>query len=223
MQLHARHPNLAPGALPDLSLPLTPKVAGCWLFDEGAGGAVLDSGLFGNHGELIGGVKRAAGPALEFDGIGAHASIRHSPSLMPARITVVVRTRNLAAPAAFDTFLIKCSNSSWHDGYGLFYDSPTLLKFWVGDFAAGGVAQITVDPLAPNTFVGTYDGNAVRIFANGFSGSTMAYSGGITPNTGPLEFGRGRDNAYNINGLLSSVTILDFARAAEDALRLSSN
>ncbi len=49
----------------------------------------------------------------------------------------------------------------------------------------------------------------------------MTFTGGINPNTGPLEFGRGRSDSFNINGLISQVTILDYALALEDALRVS--
>ena len=88
--------------MPDSSLAFARNVAGMWLFDEGAGEAVLDSGFYGNHGTLVGGVKRAAGPALQFDGVSGHVSVPHSLLLMPTRITVIVRTRNLVTPAQFE-------------------------------------------------------------------------------------------------------------------------
>ena len=36
-------------------------------------------------------------------------------------------------------------------------------------------------------------------------------SGIITQNTAPLELGRGRDNAYNIDGILRWVQVFDIA------------
>ncbi len=66
---------------------------------------------------------------------------------------------------------------------------------------------------------GTFLGAVVGLFANGTEGTPMNYSGGITANTGLLEFGRGRDNAFNINGLISQVTILDFALDTDAARR----
>ena len=92
---------------------------------------------------------------------------------------------------------------------------------WVTHYNTGGIAQITVDPLALNTVVAAYDGSQVRICANGVAGTSMNYSSGITPSAGPLEFGRGRSDSFNINGLIYQVTILDFALPLEDALRLS--
>ena len=219
--LHSRNSSLGLGAMPDSARAFVQNVRGCWLFDEGAGDAVLDSGFYGRHGTLVGGVKRTAGPALEFDGVTGYASIPHSLSLTPARITVIVCTRNLVAPAQYETFLIKSTDANWGDGYGMFYDSPTLMKFWVTHYNNGGVAQITVDPLAKNTVVATYDGSQVRICVNGVAGTMMVYPSGILPGTGPLEFGRGRADSFNINGLIYQVTILDYALAPEDALRAS--
>jgi len=222
VQLHIRTPGIALGAMPDTSLPFARNVVGMWHFDEGAGDAVLDSGFYGNHGVLVGGVKRAAGPALQFDGVTGFASVPHSPTLMPSRITVIVRTRNLVAPVQYETFLVKATDANWLDGYGMYYDSATLLKFWVSHYSSGGIAQIAVDPLAENTVVGTYDGNQVRLCANGIAGSKMTFTGGITATAGPLELGRGRSDSFNINGFIRHGTILDFALPLEDALRLSS-
>ena len=141
---------------------------------------------------------------------------------MPSRITVIVRTRCLAMPGQFDCILIKATDGNWNNGYGLWYDTPsTLVKFHVSHSSSGGISQITVDPLADNTFVATYDGTSVRLYANGIAGSKMTYTFGITPTTGPLEFGRGRSDAFTINGFIHQVTILDYALAHEDALRLS--
>ena len=207
--------------MPDSARAFAQNVRGCWVFDEGAGDAVLDSGFYGNHGVLVGGVKRAAGPALQFDGVTGHASVPHSPSLMPSRITVIVRTRNLVTPVQYETFLVKATDANWGDGYGMYYDSATLLKFWVTHYNAGGISQIAVDPLAENTIVGTYDGASIRVCANGVAGSKMTYTAGITSNTGPLEFGRGRSDSFNINGFIRRVTILDYAVPLEEALSLS--
>ncbi len=102
----------------------------------------------------------------------------------------------------------------------MYYDSATLLKFWVTNYSSGGVSQIAVDPLAENTVVGTYDGTSIRLCANGVAGSKMT-TGGINANTGPLEFGRGRSDSFNINGLIRRVTILDYALPLEEALHVS--
>ena len=223
--LHTRTPGIRLGAMPDTSLPFARNVVGMWHFDEGAGNTALDSGLYANHGELVGNVRRALtprGPALQFDGISSYVSVPHTESLMPSRITVIVRTRCLAMPAQFDCILIKATDGNWNNGYGLWYDSPSsLVKFYVSHSSSGGISQITIDPLAENTFVGTYDGASIRLCANGIAGSTMTYTGGITPTTGPLEFGRGRGDLFTINGFIYQVTILDYALPPDEALRAS--
>src|SRR5688500_9221071 len=113
--LHTRTPGIYLGAMPDSSLPFARNVVGMWHFDEGAGNAVLDSGIYGIHGELAAGAKRAEtarGPAVQFDGISSYVSVPHSESLMPSRITVMVRMRCLAMPSQFDCFLIKATDGN---------------------------------------------------------------------------------------------------------------
>ena len=219
---HSHAPILPLGAMTDSAHPFARNVAGEWRFDEGAGERVLDSGFYGNHGTLVGGASRVAGPGVEFDGITGHASVPHSPILQPSQITVIIRVQNVTTPAPFDALLMKSSNTSWHDGYGIHYDPSTVMNFWVGDFAIGGIAQISVNPLAVTTLVGTYDGSVVRVFANGVEGASMNYSGGISLTAGPLEFGRGRGNEYNVHAVVYFVTILNAALPREEARRLSS-
>ena len=210
--------------MPDSSLPFAQNVVGDWQFYEGAGGTALDSGLYGNHGEFMDGAKRAMtprGPALQIDGISGHVSVPHSPILMPlTRITVIVRTRNLVNPGQFDMILIKANDGNWHQGYGIWYDATNVAKFYVTRHDTA-FASVTVNPLVDNMLVGTYDGAVVRLFANGVEGTPMNYSGGILLSTGPLEFGRGRSDSFNINGFIYSVTILNIALPPEEARRVS--
>jgi len=44
---------------------------------------------------------------------------------------------------------------------------------------------------------------------DGIEGTPYITSGIITQNTAPLKLGRGRDNLYNINGILRWVQIFD--------------
>src|SRR5688500_18224395 len=116
---------------------------GIWTFAESAGNLAADHSALGNHGTLIGGARRVAardGHAIELDGITQYVSVPHSASLMPKRITVAVRTRNLVTPAEFDVVLTKCADGNWNNGYGIFYGSGGgTVKFFISHFSAGGV------------------------------------------------------------------------------------
>ena len=198
---------------------------GVWMFAESAGSLAVDHSALGNHGTLNGGAKRVAardGHAIELDGISQYVSVPHSASLMPKRLTVAVRTRNLVTPAEFDVILIKCTDANWNDGYGIFYGSGGgTVKFFVTHFSTGGVATASVTPTADMILVGTYDGATSRLFVNGVEGSPASYSGGISACTAPLELGRGRSDVFNINGHLHWVQIYDYALPREEARLLS--
>src|SRR5437660_850013 len=106
-------PNEPPflGALNDLSDPLTQHLVGAWHFQEGAGGTAVDSGLYGNHGTLVGGADRYGG-GIRLDGITGYVNVPHSPILMPSdSITVKVCTRNLVIPALYDVILMKTTSA----------------------------------------------------------------------------------------------------------------
>ena len=230
MNFHTRDPR--PGAqrpMPGINTALQYRLGrppvGIWTFAEAAGNLVIDHGPLANHGALIGGPKRVAardGHAVELDGLTQYISVPHTAALMPKRLTVAVKTRNLVNPAEFDVILMKCGDSNWTDGFGLHYSSPTtVVKFFVGHFSTGGIAQVSMTPAAETILVGTYDGAAVRLFANGAEGTPASYSGGITANTGPLEFGRGRSDSFNIHGQIHWVQLFDHALPPEEARLLS--
>jgi len=209
-----------PGAILDIMHPMVPHIAGAWWINEGAGSTVCDSGAYGNHGTLVGGARHNYG-GIELDGITGYVTVPHKEILMPADgITVIVRTRNLAVPALYDTILMKTTDAGWGDGYGFYYTGSNTVGFFAQNYAR--VATIMLSPQQDNTLVGTYDGNRVRIFANGIEGASFATTGIITPNTAPLELGRGRDNAYNINGILIWIQILNLALDRDSARQLSS-
>jgi len=204
-RFHAQKPML--GTPVDVQNPMTRHTMGCWLFTEGAGNTAVDSSLGGNHGTLVGGASRQ-GDSILLDGITGYVNVPHSPLLMPAQgITVAVKTRNLVIPAAYDVILMKTTNTGWGDGYGFYYVNANTVGFFVQNYSR--VATATLNPLAENTLVGTYDGSRIRIRVNGVEGTPYMQTGAITANTAPLELGRGRDNLYNINGILRWVQILD--------------
>jgi len=160
----------------------------------------VDPSVRGNHGLFVGGAKRHCGAVL-LDGITGYINIPHAPILMQsAGITVKVCTRNLIVPALYDVILMKTTDAGWGDGYGFYYTGAGTVGFFVQSYSR--VATASLNPLQDNTLVGTYDGNRTRIYVNGVGGTPYATSGAITPNTAPLELGRGRDNLYNINGIL---------------------
>src|SRR5687768_7317485 len=135
---------------------------GIWTFAESAGNLAVDHSALGNHGALIAGAKRVAakdGHAIELDGITQYVSVPHSPSLMPKRITVAVRTRNLVTPAEFDVVLTKCADGNWNNGYGIYYGANVGdVKFFVSHFSTGGVAVAGAAAGTDAILVGTYDG-----------------------------------------------------------------
>ena len=124
-------------------------------------------------------------------------------------ITVKVCTLNLVIPALYDTILMKTTNAGSGDGYGFYYTGAGTVAFFAQNYAR--VATASLNPLAENTLVGTYDGSRIRITVNGAEGTPFVTSGIITQNTAPLELGRGRDNLYNINGILRWIQVFDLA------------
>src|SRR5688500_8715917 len=165
MILHTR--DMRPGIqrpYPGIKAALTCRFGrppvGIWTFAESAGNNAIDHSALGNHGTLIAGTKRVAardGHAIELDGVSQYVTIPHSAGLMPKRITVAIRTRNLVSPAEFDVILIKCTDANWNDGYGIYYGSGGgTVKFFISHYSGGGVASASVTPTADMILVGTY-------------------------------------------------------------------
>jgi len=159
-------------------------VLGAWFFAEGAGSTASDSSGRGNHGTLQGEGKWDSGGVV-LDGLTDYVNVPHSGILMPS-----------------DSI-----TTGWSDGYGFYYTNTNTVGFFVQNYSR--IATATLNPLAENTLKGTYDGTKIRTWVNGVEGTPYATTGIITPNTAPLELGRGRDNLSNINGVLKWVQVSD--------------
>ena len=113
------------------------------------------------------------------------------------------------------------SNTSWANGYGLFFNSNTTIQFYVGNYTAN-VATGTIDPDVWNYVVGTYDRFAggtdeVKIYVNGGAPiGTDNYSTAINYAGGSFTIGGlGGWTTDWLNGYIDEFRVANTSRSAD--------
>jgi hypothetical protein len=146
--------------------------------------------------------------SLEFDGAnpGNLVDFGTSSLLAPANITVLFWTRGLATPVQFDGLMGKTNGGAWTQGWGLFYDSGTEVRFFIEQWDTN-VAFATITPANNNFVTGTWDAADVRAFVNAVEGTSDPYAGGMTDGTNPFEVGRLGTDDFNLNQIFEDVRV----------------
>jgi hypothetical protein len=172
-----------------------------WRLNETSGTAAADS-KGTNPGTYIGGPTLGQTGALPdtlnnkaatFDGINDRVEVNDSASLRPAQLTVEAWVKPGAGLADYDSPAMKTSNSSWTDGYGLYYMTAGTINFFVNNWSS----VVVTAPIAVGEWthvVGTFDGSTLRLYKNGAEAASLAYSTPIAHATTPLHIGVGQDN-----------------------------
>ena len=111
------------------------------------------------------------------------------------------------------------SDVDWTDGYGMYFDSNTEIRFYVSHFTNSGLSA-TTDPDIWNHYIGTYDRFAggtdeLKLYVNGNLGATADYSSIINYNGGNFTIGElGGWVTDWLNGTIDVMRISSIARNA---------
>ncbi|MCH7774014.1 MAG: DUF2341 domain-containing protein, partial [Bacteroidetes bacterium] len=183
------------------------------VIDGPVAGSLTDSTPNGNTGVKSGPVEDTGkiDNGQSFDGVDDVIDAGNDPSLdITSTITVSMWSKSNSNPPDWDPWLIKSTETSWSDGYGIYYYNGSVW-FFVNDFN-GPVAGQSITPTNWNYIVGTYDGSNVRMYVNKVEGTPDAFTGSITSTTGTLEIGRGKGDDFTIAAIIDEVRISSVAR-----------
>ena len=167
---------LAVAALTAAPALAAPAPVGSWQLNEGAGTAVADSSGNGNDGVLSGGttwVSGVSGSALSFDGSTGQVKVSDNNALEPhTAVTVSAWVKHAGSPGAFRYIAAKGGNSCVAASYGLYSGPNGGLEFYVSQkkgsvYARSPDAGQGVWDGKWHLAVGTYDGNAIRLYVDG--------------------------------------------------------
>jgi len=112
------------------------------------------------------------------------------------------------APAQLDGLFTNSTSENWVDGYGLYFNSATEVRFYVGHWDKNA-ASSRFDPTGWNHVVGMFDGARVQILVNGVEGKSLAPQVPVVASAGKTLIGRcwGPDGKYTFGGWLDEVRI----------------
>src|SRR5437667_307825 len=104
----------------------------------------------------------------------AAMATRPRPPPVPASLCKCCRPTG----TSYRIVLMKSSNSSWGDGYGLGQYGTGNISFFINNYA-GHVVSSTIPAGQYSHVVGTYDGATIRLYVNGELTSSTSYVAAI--------------------------------------------
>ncbi|GEM_PF-1525877 len=196
---------------------------GYWRLGETTGTTAGDSSGNSRDGTYSGGVTLGEAGALVVDpdtaarfvGTNGVVLVPDSPALKPAQITVEAWVNSAADNPVYGTVVMKATNSSWQDGYGLTVPVAGQIEFFVNSYSNS--ASLVATALPANTWthlVGTYDGMMIRLYKNGVLAGSMAYNQPIAHASQPFRIGSG-EGGYGWKGALDEVAVYGSVLSAD--------
>jgi hypothetical protein len=152
--------------------------------------------------------------AVQFTGNNIYLTAADSASLKPTQITLEAWVYADPRMSNYGGVVMKSTNSSWSDGYGLARYPDGTIDFFVNNYSSASVG--TALPTGVWTHVaGTYNGSVLQLYLNGSLVASKAYSTPINNVTAPLRIGSGSGD-YPWIGIIDDVRVWNTARAASD-------
>ncbi|MBI3588764.1 hypothetical protein HY095_06210, partial [Candidatus Micrarchaeota archaeon] len=188
-----------------------------------------NSGSVANFGSGVTMVQCQVGNCFNFNGSNDAnnlITIPHSATIQPpatGSMSVSAWLTNTTFLNAYAGALMKVTDSTWSDGYGLFYNA-----------AAGGLcffskvytSRACATPSATGSryhVVGTYNTTHLTVYVNGVQQAMSAYSGGIGVNSANLVIGSGlQAGTYAWNGTIDELHVWNRSLSASEVAQLYS-
>ena len=208
----------------------SPGPVGNWQLNEGAGTKVADSSGSGNNGVLSRGttwVPGVSGSALSFDGSTGQLKVSDNNALEPhTAVTVSAWVKHAGSPGTYRYIAAKGGNSCIAASYGLYSGPNGGLEFYVSKeqgsvYARSPDAGQAVWDGKWHLAVGTYDGNAIRLYLDGKEvGSGTSWPGALEyllPSSNDFYIGNYPScQPHHFPGDIDSVMVWDRALGAAE-------
>ncbi len=196
---------------------LSDEPQGYWRLNDAVGSTVAeDSSTAGQDGTYNGSIELdqlAVWPtsaAAEFDSSDDVVTIADAEGQRGESLSLEAWIYPTATFATYDTVLMKTTNGSWSDGYGLYLssnDASGTLRFFINNYSAH--AATAAVPLNQwSHVVATYDESSIKLYVDGTLAGETPYSEPINHSSNTLRIGSG-EGGYNWRGRLSDVAIYD--------------
>lgn len=155
------------------------------------------------------------GKAGNFDGTNDYINVADTTILKPAQITVSAWIY-ANSYSSWSTVVMKSTNGSWGDGYGLAHYTGTdnNINFFINNYSANK-ATGTITPGQWAYVTGTYDGANIKLYINGVLIQSTPYSTALSNSNSPLYIGMGAGGGgtqYLWKGKIDNVQIYNYAR-----------
>ena len=130
-----------------------------------------------------------------------YVKVPDAADLRPSQLTLEAWINPDAKPSTYNTVINKSSDGSWSDGYGLYWNGTSNLRFFVNSYTGAGAIETPVTKGSWSHVVATYDGSTLNLYVNGVLATSKSYSTPITNSLQELSVGEGAGGYYWRGGL----------------------
>jgi len=200
---------------------------GEWLFEEGVGTTVYDTGTSANHvGWMGSGTRRweSAGPQGKygvFNGSSDYLQIADNTSLSPTAAITISAWFYTNSTATQQTLISKGGLGGVWPSYNIYMDPGGIINFMLTPASNSPFVAVSPISILPNQWyhvVGSWNGTTMYLYINGRLVDTEALNQALRDDTENLHIGRWRSGADIFwNGYIDNVRIYNTSRSASQA------
>jgi len=201
---------------------------GLWHFNEGTGNRIFDASVNGNQGTLMNmfnddWVSGRYDKGIEFDGVNDYIEVPNSKVLNPINeisVELWLKPYDLSSPEQVILEKPTLTKDPPHYQYNMFIDGNGSVHFGLtldGTYASTGPVDVGLELGRFINLAATYDGQYIKLYANGALKSVKNATGKIKTDTTVLRIG---SHVFFpggfLKGVLDEIRITEFARTHDE-------
>ncbi|MCX6798939.1 MAG: hypothetical protein NTW59_02460, partial [Candidatus Diapherotrites archaeon] len=188
------------------------NMTGYWQFENNANDTTGKNNATTNGNPTY--VQGKIGKAINLNGTTDYLSINDNQAQKPGQLTIEAWA-NLATTSGWNTIIMKTTQASWTDGYGMSYSTADKsIRFFINNWQ-NPIAKTSIQTNTWTHIAATYDQKQLKIYTNGTLTGTTAYIQPIKHSNSPLYIGKGT-GGYNWKGQLDEIATYNTALTATE-------
>ena len=135
------------------------------------------------------------GNALQFDGVNDFVSITNLSNLsISNKFSVSFWCKMVGTISSFEILTQVTSGTSYQDGFGIYWNNSSSLRFWVNSYNSNFVSETVTSPTNWKHYVAVYDGTLgsdnIKLYIDSVSTSSDSLTSNVNNTTDNLIIGR---------------------------------
>lgn len=162
--------------------------------------------------------------SLQFDGVNEYGDGGTSITFSPSPMSISFWCKSNSNPTIFEGMIGKVTNGSWNSGWGVFFESATNIRFWMGIYSVSYANATVASATSWNHYACIWNPSTqLKIHVNTVSGTTTGTVPATqTGTTTQLAIGRHQSDPYNLACRMDDIRIFNRVITSDEITALAS-